>query len=144
MGLRVRAQNENAMQMATYLDKHEDIAAVYYPGLPSHPGHSLAKSQMKGFGGMLSFELQQEIDASQFQKALRLIKPSMSLAGIESTVVSPTLTSHALLSAAERDKQGIKDGLIRFSVGIEEIEDLIADIEQALYHVKQKNPVAIG
>lgn len=143
MGIRVRAQNENGLKMATYLHGHKDIAAVYYPGLPSHPGHDIAKSQMKGFGGMLSFELQKTLNASQFQKALSIIKPAMSLAGVESTVVSPTLTSHSLLSAAEREKQGIRDGLIRFSIGIEEIEDLIEDIEQALEKVKRVGSVAV-
>ncbi len=138
MGIRVRAQNENAQRMAEYLDGHEDIGAVYYPGLPNHPGHRVAKAQMKGFGGMLSFELHEGLDASQFQKSLQLIKPSMSLAGVESTVLSPSQTSHALLGAEERKRQGIKDGLIRFSVGIEETEDLIADIEQALNKVKSK------
>ena len=136
MGIRVRAQNENAQRLAEFLQGHEDIAAVYYPGLPNHPGHKIAKSQMKGFGGMLSFELQEGLDASRFQKSLQLIKPSMSLAGVESTVLSPSQTSHALLGAEERERQGIKDGLIRFSVGIEEPEDLIADIEQALKQVK--------
>jgi cystathionine beta-lyase len=144
MGIRVRAQNDNALHLATYLYNHEDIAAVYYPGLPSHPGHDLAKSQMKGFGGMLSFELNNTINASQFQKALSLIKPAMSLAGVESTMVSPTLTSHSLLSAAEREKQGIRDGLIRFSAGIEELEDLKEDIEQAIEKVKQGTPVAVN
>ena len=132
MGLRVKAQNENAQHMAEYLYEHKDIEAVYYPGLPSHPDHELAKSQMNGFGGMLSFELNKVFDASLFQKSLQLIKPSMSLAGVESTVLSPSKTSHALMGAEERERQGIKDGLIRFSVGIEEPEDLIADIEQAL------------
>lgn len=132
MGIRVRAQNANAQLMAEYLYKHKDIAAVYYPGLPSHPDHDIAKGQMKGFGGMLSFELNADFNASKFQKALKLIKPAMSLAGVESTVLSPTLTSHSLLSAEERRRQGIADGLIRFSVGIEETVDLIADIEQAL------------
>ncbi|MEZ4969869.1 MAG: PLP-dependent aspartate aminotransferase family protein [Flavobacteriaceae bacterium] len=132
MGIRVRAQNANAQLMAEYLYKHKDIAAVYYPGLPSHPDHDIAKGQMKGFGGMLSFELNADFNASKFQKALKLIKPAMSLAGVESTVLSPTLTSHSLLSAEERKRQGIADGLIRFSVGIEETVDLIADIEQAL------------
>ncbi|WP_394749268.1 trans-sulfuration enzyme family protein [Spongiimicrobium salis] len=136
MGIRVRAQNENAMKMATYLDAHEDIQRVYYPGLTSHPDHELAKSQMKGFGGMLSFELNEVLDSSVFQKSLQLIKASMSLAGVESTLLSPTQTSHALLSAEERERQGIADGLIRFSVGIEETEDLIADIEQALHKVR--------
>tara|TARA_R110002049_G_scaffold297516_1_gene486574 strand:+ start:103042 stop:104232 length:1191 start_codon:yes stop_codon:yes gene_type:complete len=136
MGIRVKAQNENAQRMAEYLDRNENIKNVYYPGLSSHPDHVLAKSQMKGFGGMLSFELKDDLDASQFQKSLQLIKPSMSLAGVESTVLSPALTSHALLGTEEREKQGISDGLIRFSVGIEEIEDLIADIEQAMEQVK--------
>ncbi len=136
MGIRVRAQNENAQRMAEYLSGHDDIGAVYYPGLPNHPGHEVAKAQMKGFGGMLSFELQEGLDASRFQKSLKLIKPSMSLAGVESTVLSPSQTSHALLGAEERKRQGIKDGLIRFSVGIEETEDLIVDIEQALEKVK--------
>ncbi|MGB5818915.1 MAG: PLP-dependent aspartate aminotransferase family protein [Saonia sp.] len=136
MGIRVRAQNENAQQMAEYLYDHEDISSVYYPGLQSHPDHELARSQMNGFGGMLSFELKETLDASTFQKALQLIKSSMSLAGIESTVLSPTQTSHALLSPEERKRQGISDGLIRFSLGIEEVADLIADIEQALNKVR--------
>lgn len=132
MGIRVKAQNNNAQQMAEYLLNHESVANVYYPGLPSHPNHELAKSQMKGFGGMLSFELKESIDATEFQAALKLIKSSMSLAGIESTMLLPTKTSHSLLSAEERENQGIKDNLIRFSLGIEEIEDLTEDIEQAL------------
>ena len=136
LGLRVRAQNENAQALAEYLNKNKDIAEVYYPGLKSHPDHELAKNQMKGFGGMLSFELKEGLDFSLFQKKLKLIKPSMSLAGIESTILSPSLTSHALLSAQERTAQGIRDGLLRFSVGIEEQEDLIADIEQALEAIK--------
>jgi len=132
MGLRVKAQNKTAKKLAKFLEKHPDVANVYYPGLKSHPDHELAKSQMKGFGGMLSFELRDGLDSSLFQKKLKLIKPSMSLAGVESTILSPTLTSHALLASEERESQGIRDGLLRFSVGIEEKEDLIADIEQAL------------
>jgi cystathionine beta-lyase len=132
MGLRVKAQNKNAIKMAKYLKKHKQIKKVYYPGLKSHPDHKLANKQMRGFGGMLSFELATGLDAMKFQKQLRLIKSSMSLAGVESTVLSPTLTSHALLTKKERAGQGIDDGLIRFSVGIEETDDLIADIEKAL------------
>ncbi len=136
MGIRVQAQNDNAMKMATYLEGSSDVENVYYPGLHTHPDYNLAKSQMKGFGGMLSFELNSEIGTSLFFKHLELIKPSMSLAGIESTVLSPTKTSHALMSAEDRQKQGIKDSLIRFSLGIEEIEDLVQDIEQAIAKVK--------
>ena len=142
MGIRVRAQNENAMAMATYLVEHEDIDAVYYPGLPTHAGHTLAKRQMKGFGGMLSFELKPYLDASKFQKALKLIKSSMSLAGVESTLLSPTQTSHALMSPEVRAEQGIRDGLIRFSVGIEEVADLMQDIDQAIHEVKLATSIA--
>jgi cystathionine beta-lyase len=132
MGIRVKAQNENAMEMATYLEAHPEVSKVYYPGLKSHPDHELAAAQMSGFGGMMSFELREGLNASAFQKALQLIKPSMSLAGIESTLLSPTLTSHALLSPEERINQGIADGLIRFSVGIEEVHALQLDINQAI------------
>ena len=139
MGIRVKAQNANAQHMAEYLEAHSEIDNVYYPGLPNHPGHALAKAQMRGFGGMMSFELNANYDASDFQKALKLIKSTMSLAGVESTVLSPTQTSHALIGPEERKNQGISDGLIRFSVGIEEPEDLIADIEQALEKVKKSS-----
>ena len=136
MGIRVKAQNKNAKKIARFLESHPDIEKVYYPGLKSHPDYALAKSQMHGFGGMLSFELKAGLDAGLFQKKLNLIKSSMSLAGIESTILSPTLTSHALLTPEERENQGIRDGLMRFSLGIEEKEDLIADIEQALEKIR--------
>ncbi len=137
LGLRVKRQNKNALKMAKYLKKHDDVAAVYYPGLKSHPGYAIAKAQMKGFGGMLSFELKEGLDTEAFLKALRLIKPSMSLAGVESTMLSPTKTSHALLTPEARATQGIRDGLIRFSIGIEEHKDLVRDIEQALHAIKK-------
>jgi len=132
MGLRVKKQTKNAMKMAKWLNKHPKVSKVYYPGLKLHPEHKLAKSQMQGYGAMLSFELTDDLDAYKFQKALNLIKSSMSLAGIESTVISPHLTSHALLSPEERKKVGISDQLIRFSVGIEEVKDLKRDIDQAI------------
>ena len=137
LNLRVKRQSKNALKMAKYLVKNENIETVYYPGLKTHLDHALAKKQMKFFGGMMSFELKEGIDAMDFQNNLQLIKSSMSLAGVESTMLNPTKTSHALLSSEERENQGIKDGLIRFSVGIEETKDLIADIEQALQKVKQ-------
>lgn len=136
MGLRVKAQNENAMKLAEFLSSHPEVSQVYYPGLKDHPDHELATQQMKGYGGMLSFELKENIDASQFMKSLELIKPSMSLAGVESTILLPSKTSHGLLSPEDRKKQGIKDNLLRFSVGIEETEDLIEDLEQAIKKVK--------
>ncbi|WP_300437236.1 PLP-dependent aspartate aminotransferase family protein [Christiangramia sp.] len=136
MGIRVKAQNENAMKLAEFLDEHSDVSSVYYPGLKSHPDHALAKKQMHGFGGMLSFELNEKINASAFMKALKLIKPSMSLAGVESTILLPSQTSHGLLTEEERNNQGIKDNLLRFSVGIEENEDLIEDLKQAIKKAK--------
>ena len=123
MNLRVKCQSDNSLKMAQYLESNSNVARVYYPGLASHPDYELAKKQMKGFGGMLSFELKEGIDAMEFQRKLRLIKPSMSLAGVESTMLNPAVASHALMSPEERANQGITDGLIR---------DLIADIEQSL------------
>jgi cystathionine beta-lyase len=120
MGLRVKAQNENALRLARYLKEHADIDQVYYPGLEDHPGHEVARRQMRGFGGMLSFELAPELHLDTFVRSLNWIKPSMSLAGVESTLT------------------GIRDGLIRFSTGIEDFEDLRADLEQALAQAKKK------
>jgi cystathionine beta-lyase len=132
LNIRVKEQTKNAQVIAEFLEKNEYIDAVYYPGLESHPQHQLAKQQMHSFGAMLSFELKNGIDPMEFQNNLQLVKPSMSLAGLESTTVSPVQTTHALLSEEERLKRGIKNGLIRLSVGIEEPEDLIADILQAI------------
>ena len=132
LGLRVKAQTKNALKMAKWLNKQSFVDKVYYPGLKTHPQYKLAKSQMKGFGAMLSFELTKEFESLNFQKKLKLIKSSMSLAGVESTVLSPALTSHSLLTEAERKKTGISDRLIRFSVGIEDIADLKQDILQAV------------
>lgn len=132
LGLRVKAQTKNALKLAKWLDKHPKVSKVYYPGLKSHPEHKLAKAQMKGFGAMLSFELTDDLDSCQFQKQLRLIKSSMSLAGVESTMISPHLTSHALLSEEERQAVGISNQLIRFSVGIENTKDLKNDIDSAI------------
>jgi cystathionine beta-lyase len=136
LGIRFKAQQKNAMKMAKYLDKHDVVKKVYYPGLKSHESHQLAKQQMRGFGAMMSFELKKSVDVSQFLKSLKLIKPSMSLAGIESTMLLPSETSHALLSEDDRLAQGISNSLIRFSVGIESKKDIIADIEQALQNAK--------
>ncbi len=135
LGIRVKAQQRNAKKLAKYLDVHDAVSNVYYPGLKSHPDYELAKKQMKGFGAILSFDLTKGIDAELFLQALQLIKPSMSLAGIESTMILPAVSSHALLTPQEREAQGISDSLIRFSVGIEDKKDIIKDIEQALTKV---------
>ena len=132
LGIRVDRQNKNAQFIAEFLNKHKAVAKVYYPGLKGHPNHRIAKQQMNGFGGMMSFELDQKYDAVSFQKDLKMIKASMSLAGVESTILLPSKTSHALLTSSQRKAVGISDNLLRFSVGIEDKEDIINDIEQAL------------
>ena len=136
LSIRVRAQNDNAMALAIFLNEKPSIDSVYYPGLKSHPDHELAKRQMHGFGGMLSFELNTSYDIDVFQKNLNLIRPAMSLAGVESTLTIPSKTSHALLTPEDRVVQGIKDNLIRFSTGIEDLEDLKDDINEALKNSK--------
>lgn len=138
LSLRVKAQQRNAKKMARFLDNHSAVSNVYYPGLKSHPNHELAKIQMKGFGAMLSFELTQQYNVLTFLKSLKLIKPSMSLAGVESTMILPSKTSHALLSDTDRNAQGISEQLIRFSTGIESKKDLIYDIEQAIIKSSKK------
>lgn len=132
--LRVSEQNKNAMVLADFLLKEPKIGKVYYPGLKTHPGHAIAKKQMKGgFGGMLSFEVKGNPD--KFLGRLKLIHRAVSLGGVESTICSSVKTSHAKLTAAERAKAGISDKLLRFSVGIEDSEDLMADIKQALWKI---------
>jgi len=132
MGIRVKTQNRNAKKMAKWLSNHELVTQVNYPGLKSHPQYELAKTQMKGFGGMLSFELKPEVDPLKFMHALKYIKPVGSLAGVESTILLPAKTSHALLTPEQRATMGVSDRLIRFSVGIESKDDLMDDISQAL------------
>ncbi len=129
--LRVNQQNENAMAVAEFLSRQPQVERVNYPGLKNHPGHELAARQMSGFGGMLSFEL--KTGKGDFIQRLQLISPAMSLGGVESTITSPCQTSHAKLTASERRNAGISDSLWRLSVGVEFIDDLIADLEQALY-----------
>lgn len=130
--LRVQAQNTNAKKLAEFLEKESWIDQVFYPGLSNHPNHELAKKQMQGYGGMLSFNLNAQLDAKKFLLDLQLIKPTMSLAGIESTALSPHLTSHALLTEEERIAQGIGSQMIRFSTGIEAFEDLKSDLVQSV------------
>jgi len=134
--LRVHAQNENAQGMAEFLVRQDWVEKVYYPGLHTHPDHHLAKKQMKGFGGMLSFDLAEGIDCKTFLTHLSLVKPTMSLAGIESTALSPRLTSHALLTEEERIAQGITPQMVRFSLGIEALEDLQADLVNAIHYAQ--------
>ena len=131
LSLRVKKQNENAIKIAEYLTTLDKVKSVYYPGLKSHSDHELSKKQMKGFGGMLSFELLDLDTAILFTRKLNLVKSAMSLGGVESTLCSPSLTSHSKISKAERENLGIFDGLLRFSIGIEDSEDIIDDLNQA-------------
>ena len=130
--IRVREQTNNAKLLAKMLDENSNISKVYYPGLESHPSHEIAKNQMKDFGAMMSFDLNKNIDVYKFLKNLKVIKPGMSLAGVETTVNFPMKTSHGLLTQDERDNQGIGNKLIRLSVGIESYEDLYNDLDQAI------------
>ena len=132
LAIRVKQQNQNALALAHFLEEHPLISKVYYPGLASHPDHALAKKQMHGFTGMMSFEMTAVVDRSAFEKSLDIIQPVVSLAGVESTITIPSITSHKLLSPEGRLKQGITDNLVRFSVGIETLEDLKRDVDNAL------------
>jgi len=133
LALRVRQQNENATQLAKFLNAHPRVKKVYYPGLESHKNYEIAKKQMTGFGGMVSVDLNCESkDVSRFTKALRLATPAVSLGGMETILCLPCQTSHAALPREEREKIGISDTLVRISVGIEEIQDIINDFKQAL------------
>ena len=132
LSIRVKAQQKNAKKLASFLNSHKAIKKVYYPGLESHEDHALAKTQMKGFGAMMSFELMDEYEPLKFLSGLELIKHSGSLAGVESTMILPSKSSHSLLTEKQRLEQGISNQLIRFSVGIESKKDLIYDIEQSL------------
>ncbi|HEX8040160.1 MAG TPA: aminotransferase class I/II-fold pyridoxal phosphate-dependent enzyme [Chryseosolibacter sp.] len=129
--LRVRQQNSNAQAIAEFLRTDSRITNVYYPGLADHRGHAVARAQMPGgFGGMLSFEVKG--DAHRFMNNLHLIKRAISLGGVESTITSPAKTSHVKMKKADREAIGVTDQLVRLSVGIEEVTDLIDDIKQAL------------
>ena len=132
LSLRVNSQNNNALQIAKFLTSNNKVEKVYYPGLKSHKNHDIAKKQMYGFGGMLSFELKSNIDPIKFVQDLKIIKPTMSLAGVESTITSPALSSHKKMDPEIRRSLGISDSLLRFSVGIENFEDLVLDLDKSL------------
>ena len=133
LALRVERQNENALRVAEFLAQHPKVRSVNYPFLQGHPQRALAIEQMKGGGGVLSFEVDGTAeDAKRLSEALRLFALAPSLGGVESLVSIPVLTSHAMISAEHRQKMGVTEQLIRISVGIENTSDLIADLEQAL------------
>jgi len=132
--LRIRQQNENALKIARFLESHPAIEEVHYPGLPSHEGHEIARRQMQGFGGMLSFMLKENnFDAvRRFLPRLRYAHAAANLGAVETIVGPPATTSHVECTAEERAAMGIPESLIRYSTGIEDVDDLINDLKQAL------------
>ena len=136
LSVRFFAQQKNAVELSKFLTECNYIDKVFYPGLEDHVNHDIAKKQMNGFGAVISFELNKKIDPKAFLKSLKMINPSMSFAGVESTMLSPAETSHYLLTPEDRITQGITDNLIRFSVGIEDVPDIQYDIEQAFNSCK--------
>jgi cystathionine beta-lyase/cystathionine gamma-synthase len=137
IALRVQRQNGNALQVARFLSRHPAVRSVHYPFLECHPQHALATAQMSGGGGMVSFEVEGTgEDARKLSESLNLFTLAPSLGGVDSLVCIPVLTSHAMIPAEHRQKMGVTEQLIRLSVGIENAEDLIADLEQALAMVK--------
>ena len=139
LALRVGKQSSNAIKLARALQDNPEISAVYYPGLESHPNHTVAAKQMTGgFGGILSFELKDASKTEKFLNRLQLVIPALSLGGVETTICQPSTSSHADLSEEERLEQGITDDLLRLSVGIEDADDLIRDIQAAIVSDQQK------
>jgi cystathionine beta-lyase/cystathionine gamma-synthase len=137
LSVRMREHQKNAHTIAEFLEKHDAIEKVYYPGLPSHPQHELAKKQMHGFGGMLSVVVKGGVEnAKKLLHGTKLFALAESLGGVESLIGHPATMTHGSIPKAEREARGITDGLVRLSVGIEDIDDLLADLTTALKDVK--------
>jgi len=138
--LRIKQHCTNAQQVAEFLERHSDVDKVYYPGLKTHANHDIASRQAKGFGGVVSFTLKNDTEeaAVQFVRSTKLFKLAESLGGIKSLLCHPANMTHKSIPAEKRRAAGVADSLIRLSVGLEEAEDLIGDLEQAFAHIKQK------
>ena len=133
LAVRMERHNANGLAVAQWAEAQEEFAAVHYPGLPSHPEHGYAREALQGFGGMVGLQLKGGVRAAErFLKKLKMIAHAPSLAGVESLISEPRLTSHKGLSAEERGRIGIPDGFLRLSCGIEDAADIIGDLEQAL------------
>jgi len=132
LALRMRKHDENGRAVALFLASHPKVQKVYYPGLQGHPQHDLAQRQMKGFGGMLAFETGSLENAKRLLRSVRLCSLAESLGGVETLISHPATMTHASVPPEDRQRLGITDGLVRISVGVEDVEDLIADLEQAL------------
>ncbi|MFZ0454854.1 MAG: cystathionine gamma-synthase [Ignavibacteriaceae bacterium] len=133
LAVRMERHNKNAIELAKFLSKSEFTKKVYYPGLTSHPQHELAKKQMRGFGGMVSVELKDMEITKKLLKNVKIFTLGESLGGVESLISHPASMTHASVPKEDREKLGVTDTLVRFSVGIEDIEDLIADIKEAIF-----------
>jgi len=145
LAVRVARQNENALRVAEFLDRHAKVRRVHYPWLKSHPQYAIAREQMSGGGGMVTFEVEGTgDDARRVSEAMRLFTLATSLGGVESLVSIPVLTSHAMISSEQREQMGVTDQMVRLSVGIENADDLISDLEQALEAVGKGDRVAVG
>jgi cystathionine beta-lyase/cystathionine gamma-lyase/homocysteine desulfhydrase len=132
LGIRMDVHEANAKKIVAFLQEHDLVSKVYYPGLPTHPNHEVAKRQADGFGGMVSFELNEGLSAKEFVESLELITLAESLGAVESLIEIPALMTHGSIPKEDREKAGIQDELVRLSVGLEDIEDLLADLEKAL------------
>jgi cystathionine gamma-lyase/homocysteine desulfhydrase len=132
LAVRMKEHEENARKLVEWLSGHPAVRKVYYPGLPAHPGHELHQRQAGGFGGMISFDVGSGDLADQILRRVRLFTLAESLGAVESLIELPARMTHASIPADRRAALGVTDGLIRISVGIEDAEDLIADLEQAL------------
>ena len=133
LSLRVERQNRTALQLAEWLEGHRRVRRVFYPGLPSHPDHAVAREQMKGFGGVVSFQVEGGLrEASRFVDACKLATIAPSLGAVETLIEQPALMSYFELTSEERTAIGIHENLIRLAVGIEDADDLLADLAQAL------------
>ena len=145
LAVRVARQNENALRVAELLEQHSKVRRVHYPFLKSHPQYAIAREQMTGGGGMVTFEVEGTgEDARRVSEAMRLFTLATSLGGVESLVSIPVLTSHAMISAEQREKMGVTEQMVRLSVGIESVDDLIEDLERALQAVGARQTVQVG
>lgn len=145
LAVRVARQNENAMRVAEFLERHAKVRHVHYPFLKSHPQHALAREQMTGGGGMVTFEVAGTgEDARRVSEAMRLFTLATSLGSVESLVSIPVLTSHAMISAEQREQMGVTEQMVRLSVGIENSDELIADLERALQAMSARHSVPVA
>jgi cystathionine beta-lyase/cystathionine gamma-synthase len=136
LSLRMERHNSNAIEVAKFLEQHPKVKSVFYPGLPTHPQHSIVKKQMTGVGGMLAFELYGGVEAGKrLMKEVKLCSLAENLGSIETLITHPATMTHSDIPEEEREKIGITNGLVRLSVGLEDIQDIIEDLDTALFQI---------